>query len=447
MNQRRSHLHFNPSRPTAPHFGRVLLLVVWASSATAQPLSLEEAERRALTTNPSLRQARLEVVAAEERTLQAYSRHLGEGDVVVLANHFEGARLVRPITGPLAPATIASLPFDADQLHAGLTWQIPLFVGGALVEADRAANLLEDAARAQGAHSEAELRYNVRATFRNALTLTHALAGADSLERALEQAEASARLRQEAEASTAVDTLKVRFALASARARRTSLGAQQRTALGLLAALIGDEAELELVDTAVPSSVDDAPAAPAAPEELERSDLRSLRAIAGAQEHRLAAVRAGFWPQLALAGNVFFNAGLTSSPSAPTLEVSLLLKVPVLASIGRIAALREAEANLEIVRERARARALDMHTQVLDAQGRVEAARAALTSSEAQRTLGAEVARVEKLKFESGTGKIEDYLLALSQQFDAETAAWQAQYALQTAHDYLAFTTGNGGSR
>lgn len=412
--------------------------------AAAEPLSLAEAEARAVAANPALRQARLEVVASRERTRQAYARHLGEGDVVVLANHFEGARLVRPITGPLTPATTAALPFDANQLHAGLTWQVPLFAGGALVEADRAANLLEEAARAQAVHSEAELRYNVRATYRNALALTHALEGARSLERALEQAEASARLRQQTQASTAVDPLKIQFAVASARARLATLEAQRSTALALLAALLGEQAEFELADTAASIDGEDAPASP---DEGDRADLRALRAAASAQEHRLAAVRAGFWPQLALAGNVFLNAGPASAPTAPTFEISLLLKVPVFASIGRIPGVREAEASAEASRERARARALDVATQVLDARGRVQAAQAALTSSRAQRVLGAEVARVEKLKFESGTGKIEDYLLALSQQFDAETAEWQAQYALQTARDYLAFTTGKGGSR
>jgi outer membrane protein TolC len=112
-----------------------------------------------------------------------------------------------------------------------------------------------------------------------------------------------------------------------------------------------------------------------------------------------------------------------------------------------VPALREAEAQEGVARERARARALEVGTQVLDARGRVEAARAALLASTSQRTLGAEVARVEKLKFDAGTGRIEDYLLALAQQFDAEAAAWQARYSLQTALDYLVLATGTGGSR
>jgi outer membrane protein TolC len=422
-----------------------LAVLLWSGPALSEPLTQEGAEERALAASPALRIARLEVAAAKERTSQAWSRHLGDADLVVLANHFEGARLVRPIAGPLTPATTAALPFDANQLHGGLTWQIPLFTGGALLEGDRAASLLESAARAQSEHTQAELRYNVRAAFRNALNLDHALTAVRGMERALEQSEAAARLRVQAEASTNVDALKVGFALASAQARRAQLETQLRTARGLLAALMGEEAaDFELTEPPEPALEEPAPGTA---DGLQRRDLVSLRTAAEAQTHRAAAVRAGFWPQLAFAGNVFLNAGLEAAPSAPTFEVSVLLKLPVLASLGRVPALREAEAQEGVARERARARALEVGTQVLDARGRVEAARAALLASTSQRTLGAEVARVEKLKFDAGTGRIEDYLLALAQQFDAEAAAWQARYSLQTALDYLVLATGTGGSR
>jgi outer membrane protein TolC len=421
-----------------------LVVALAATAALGDSLTLAEAQRRALVANPSLRIARLETVAARERTLQAYARHLGEGDLVVQGNHFEGARLVRPITGPLTPTVTAALPFDANQLHAGLTWQIPLFAGGALVEADQAARLLETAATAQAAHTAAELRYNVGAAFRSVLGLGHALTAAAAWETALEHEATAAQLRVKTEAWSNADALKVDFALASAKSRRATLDAQRRTALAYLGALVGEElpAELELIEPEAGSS--EPPSATDGEALRHRKDLVSLQTSADAQEHRVASVRAGFWPQIGLAGNVFLNAGAATGPSTPSLEVTLFLKLPLLGAVGRVPALREAEATAAVSKERARARALEVRTQVLDAQGRVAAARAAVAAGTAQRTLGVELARTEKLRLDSGTGRVEDYLLALAQQFEGETSAWQAGYALESARDFLALATGTG---
>ena len=421
-----------------------LVVALAATAALGDSLTLAEAQRRALVANPSIRIARLETVAARERTLQAYARHLGEGDLVVQGNHFEGARLVRPITGPLTPTVTAALPFDANQLHAGLTWQIPLFAGGALVEADQAARLLETAATAQAAHTAAELRYNVGAAFRSVLGLGHALTAAQAWETALEHEAAAAQLRVKTEAWSNADALKVDFALASAKSRRATLDAQRRTALAYLGALVGEElpAELDLLEPEAGSS--EPPSATDGEALSHRKDLVSLQTSADAQEHRVASVRAGFWPQVGLAGNVFLNAGAATGPSTPSLEVTLFLKLPLLGAVGRVPALREAEATAAVSKERARARALEVRTQVLDAQGRVAAARAAVAAGTAQRTLGVELARTEKLRLDSGTGRVEDYLLALAQQFEGETSAWQAGYALESARDFLALATGTG---
>ena len=54
------------------------------------------------------------------------------------------------------------------------------------------------------------------------------------------------------------------------------------------------------------------------------------------------------------------------------------------------------------------------------------------------------MARVEKLKLDQGTGKIEDYLTAQAQQLRGETAYWQGLYARETALDYFEFVTGGG---
>ncbi|GAO01489.1 outer membrane efflux protein [Anaeromyxobacter sp. PSR-1] len=382
--------------------------------------------------------------------MQAYARHLGEGDLVASGNRFEGARLVRPITGPITPATMAAMPFDRDQLHFGAAWQIPLFAGGALVRGDRAARLAERAADAQASHALDEVRYNVRAAYRNVLATRHALDVSLAYEQALTQDDVSARLQVETEAWSAADAAKVSFALASARARRAALTAQLQSSQALLAAIMGE-------DGAVTYELEDIPDEPAAlPQrsladlsdaaQTGRRDLAGARAAAEAQEERAGAVRAGFWPQLALAGSYLWNRGRDVGRVPETYEVTLQLRIPILSDVGRVFAAREADAVAAQAAERARAKELEVRGQVVDALGRLDAARAGFDAGKAQRALGAEVARVEKLKLESGRGKVEDYLAARAQALEGETGYWQGLYGLQSAYDYLALVTGIGGT-
>ncbi len=445
-----------PSRLAAPAASvwrrlAALLLCSLAGDAAAAPLTIDEAVARALAASPAARAARLEATAAEERTAQAHAKHLGDLDLVGSASRYEGPRLLRPLVGPISPAIISRLPFDQDQLHYGVTWQIPLFAGGALVEGDRAARLAEVSTRHATARSLDELRYNVRAAYRNALGLRHALGAAEAYEEALTRDESSSRLRVEAEAWARADGAKISFALESARARRAALSAQLRTSLGLLAALMGEDGSGPSYD------LRDIPAEPAAPTattegmaaaaQAGRADLLAAREAAEAQRSRAGVVRAGFWPQLSFAGNLLVNKGSSIPSPIDTYELTILLKFPLFSDLGRYHALREAEAAAAAAEERRRAKELEVRTQVLDAAGRLEASRAGLAAGKAQRSLGAEVARVEKLRFEQGTGKVEDYLLARAQQLEGETGYWLALYGLQSAVDYADLVSGSGGHR
>lgn len=431
--------------------GLALFAMTIPGPASGAALTLEQAIDEAMAANPSVRAARLEAIAAGERTSQSYARHLGDADLVGTASRFEAARLVRPLWGPIDSQTIAALPFDRDQFHYGAVWQIPIFSGGALFEGDRAARLLEAAALKTAARAQDELRFNVSAAFRSVLGIRHAIEAAVSYEQALEQDETSARIRVATEAWASVDADKVSFALASARARTAALRSQLANASALLAALMGDDpaqAHHELQD------LTDEPVTPspvAAELTVQAADLRpdlaAARDTAEAQSRRSAVVRGGFWPQIAFAGSFLMNDGPSAGPPVATWDLTIVVKIPLFADVGRAFAVREADAAAAAAAERERAKSLEVKSQVVDAVGRLAAARAALAAGKAQRVLGAEVARVEHMRFEAGIGKVEDYLHARVQALDGETGYWQALYTLQSSVDYLALVTGSGGSK
>ncbi len=422
------------------------LFALSVAVAAAEPLSLHTATERALASNPRLLATKLDAVAARQRTLQSVSRRFGDVDLVGQYNHFNDSRLVRPMAKELLPIT--GFPMDRNQTHYGLSWQIPLLAGGSLREGDRIARLSQEALEQMARFTQEEIRYNVRAAYRNVLVLHHAGLAARAFEKALEEDHKQAQLLLKTGRWATVDAAKVDYALQEARSRRAGLEAQEGNAQALLAALMGQDPPSE------PFELQDLEQVPAAPDAEEatlkrqaqeaRQDLRATRLSTSMAERRKAQTQWSFGPSLALSGSYLKNEAPSINGSFDTHELILSLKIPLFDGGRRFHALSEARANLDAARQRERAKSLEVAAQVEDAQGRLTSAHAQFEAGKAQRQLGAEVARVEHLKLEQGSGRVEDYLAARAQELGGETAYWQSLYALQTANDYRNFVTGKG---
>lgn len=406
------------------------------------PLTLTEAESRAETTNPRLAASRLEAEAAGRRESQARARHFGQIDAVASYNNFESPRLVRPISIEQfeVPALgLYQLPWDQNQTHYGFAFQLPLLAGGALHEGDRSASLARSAAEKTAEFTGDEIRTNVRAAYRNALLVRHALDAARQYAAALTKDEGDAQLKVKLGASAPVDAAKVTYALRGAEAQVAELEAQERTAQAYLAALMGEDPPVGGWDLAdIPDAPPGGPPADALAQALAgRADLAAVRDTTLISESRKRLTVYSFGPRLALEGNVLWNRAPSVSGSLETHEVALTLRLPIFDGLGRVHAVHEAEANLAASRAREKSKELEVAAQVVSARGRMEAARAQLAAGRAQRELGHEVARVERLRLDQGTGKVEDYLAARSQELLGETAYWRGLYALQGAVDEM----------
>ena len=418
-----------------------------AASRAAEPLTMKDAEARAECANPRLTASRLEAVAAEHREEQAHSRHWGQIDAVGSYNNYESPRLVRPISIEQfqVPALgLYQLPWDQNQTHYGFAFQLPLLAGGALHEGDRSASLARSAAEKTASFTRDEVRTNVRAAYRSALLARHALAAARQYAAALTKDEADARLKVRLGASAPVDAAKVTYALRGAEAQVAELETQERTAQAYLAALMGEDPPAEGWDLA------DVAKEPPGASELKdglanaiamRADLAAVRDATLISESRKRLAGASFGPRVALEGNVLWNRAPSVSGSLETHELAVTVRLPLFDGLGRVRAVHEAEASLAAARERERGKELEVAAQVVSARGRMEAARAQLTAGTAQRELGREVARVERLRLDQGTGRVEDYLAARSQELLGETAYWRGLYALQGAADDLELAT------
>ncbi|HQK52462.1 MAG TPA: TolC family protein [Myxococcota bacterium] len=431
---------------------RGTLLLVFAATLVpavvqARPLAFDEAVSRALSANPRLRAAKFDVAAAKARTAEAIGRHFGEVDLVGVYNAYDDARLVRPIAGPLNPAAMGSMPFDQNQFHFGVTWQIPLLASGRLITGDRIARDMARAASATDAHAREEVRYNVRAAYRNLLVLSHALDAVDAYVKALEEDAHAAELKVKVEAWAPVNAQKVLFALEGARAQKARIVAQKQSAEAMLAALMGEDPPTDGFQVAdLPGEPSPAPT-PALQELLEtaragRHDLQAAREALNAARHRRDQARLAFLPEIGVQGSWLGHVAPSVSGTLGTVDFGLYLKIPVLVGATRWYAMNETTAEAAAAAARERAKALEVAGQVSDASARLEAARAQYRAGISRRDLGHEVARVEQLRLVQGTGHLEDYLAARAQEAEGEAAYWQSRYDLETAMDYLEFATG-----
>ena len=433
-------------------------MVLWATLVlplavrASQPLTLEEATQRALGANPRLQSARLTALAAKDRAKEAISRHFGEVDLVGAYNNYESARLVRPISIELfknPSLGMAQLPWDRNQTHYGITYEIPLLASGGLHEGRIMAKLSQNASENLALYTETEIRYNVRSAYRNALTLTHALASVTTYEEALQKDAGDADLRVSLGAWAAVDAAKVHFALESARAQKESVAAQLASVQALVAALMGEDPPPEGYQLA---DVSEEPALPAqAVTESSHAALAGRRDLMATKEsvdialHKKHLAIEAFAPQLVIAGNYLMNDAPSVKDRLDTHEFGVYLKIPLFKGMQRIFEIQAADKDLLAAEQQQRGKELEVMTQVQDALGRLQATRAQYLAGKAQKALGSEVARVEHLKLEQGTGKMEDYLSAKAQELQGETGYWQGLYALQSAVDYYDFVCAPGG--
>ena len=428
----------------------LLPALVGSLAAAGTPLTLSQATEKALAANPGLRAAQLEALASQSRAKAAVGRHFGDLSLVGSYNHFNTERPIAPIAlDYLGPKGFYGLPWAASQFHYGIAWTVPILASGQILEGQRIARLSQSAAEDMALHTQAQIRYNVRATYRQALALHHAHLALEALTAALEKDAADADLKVRLGSWAPVDAAKVHFALESAKAQRDGAAAQEQGAQALLATLMGDPPPQGGYD------LQDLPAEPAVPaldaqaltdQALAgRRDLKAVQAGTKIFERKKALSLEAYLPQVGLTGLALKNHG-PNLPTYDTNEVSLNLKWTLFSGRQRTQNLHAAQAELLQAREKEKAKDLEIRSQVTEAIERVKAAQAQLAAGKAQRTLGAEVARIEHLKLEQGSGRMEDYLVGRSQELQGTTGYWQGLYALQSALEYLDFVRAKGES-
>jgi len=392
--------------------------------AAGTHLSLDDAIAEALAAGPGL-QALGSTAEADRREAKAASRRRwGTLDGVASYTYFSDDVIVRPISSQLLAGGFASLPFDDQQLHWGVVAEVPLYLGGKLSNGVKIAKLSAEKSTALLKGTRWQVRFNV-------ISLYSAAQGLDAVDQALErQVSALQTTNSHLELMVSegkrpdVDRLKVVEELEGARANRAAVRANRLKAATLLLALMGRYPTGHIVVDPLPQTL---PGLTETPTDLRASldqvsTVRQARLTLEQAESGVRLATSEFIPKVVARGNFLVNDGQSLDRTYNTWALSLGVVVPLIHGGARSehrAAAKERRQAAEHALVKAQ---LDTAAHLEDALAEFEAAHTAVEAAEARVAAGAEAARIEQIRYDTGAGTIEDLLRARAREEGARSA-------------------------
>jgi len=392
-------------------------------------LTLKEAVAEALAHAPALQVAAQQEQQARSKAKAVRRTRFGEVDAVAGYSHYQDDQIVRPIARQLLAAGIAGLPFDRNQWRYGLTFQVPLYLGGRLSASVAVAALQADQAAALLEGGRWQTRFNATSLYASGQTLEALGRAIDANLAALEQTRRRLALAVQVGKRPELDLLKMADEIAGARARRADVQANAARVRALLLALLARDPAGALRLEPLPNQ----PPSPATSHEDQRalalaaSPVRRA-SLAAEQAHQATRIaRAAFLPSLAARASYLRSDAPSVAAPFNTWDVSVGVAMPVFTGGGRgaeLAAARHGEGAADSALTRAR---LDQEARLVEAQARWDAARTELEAAEAGVAAAREAARIEQVRYDSGAGTIDDLLRARARELSADGALVQAR--------------------
>ena len=415
-----------------------------ASGSPASPLktahlSLTETVTEALRANPGLKALAHRTEAARRDAAAATGARWGELNLVGNYSRLSDDQILRPLSSELLAGGIPNLPFDREQLHYGAVYELPLYVGGRLVNQIKITRLEAQKAELLLEGTRWQVRFNAVSLYAAAQAIDGMRVALDGQIAALEKTHARLDEMVSSGKRPKLDWLKAFEELAGAQAQRANLTAERIRVAGLLLALLGR-------DPMGTVTVDPLPVGPAVtsagPDDLKAtltasSSLHTALIEAEQAERGVSSARGAFLPKVSVSANYMENTGPTINRSLETWGVSLGVALPIFDGNARHQRLASAREKRQAAQEALTQTELRIAAGLQEALARLEAARTVLASAQAQVAAGGEAARIEQVRYDTGADTIEDLLRALAREQGAKAALAAAQAGLITAGERI----------
>jgi len=430
-----------------PTLALVLSLAYLASAVEARgaELTLEQLVRSALQGFPTVEAARAGSDEARAALTEAGAARFPSVRLTGSGTRYEEPMLVSPIHG-FTPSLLP--PFDEIVYQTTISLAYPIFDGGGRGARIRAARGRTQAANAELSATEQSLMTQVIRAYLETLGFRQVVEAHDLRLEALRAERGRVSLMRRAGRTAPIDSLRVEAALANGEAERVRATSQLDVAERSLARLAGltfdqvhgvplgpigmsDSAGV-LRDTLLENAHALSPA------------VRQAAAQKSAAGAALDAARSQRWPEIRLAGGY---SGWTYPDGSPTWEwnTSLQMTWSVFDGGAIGGAIAKARAAHHGADERLRLAALGLDQEVDRALAGLDESQARARSLSAAVDRFAEVARIEKLLLESGSGTQTNYLTAEADLLGARAGLIEARHASVAAHAELARLTGQLG--
>jgi outer membrane protein TolC len=405
-----------------------------AGPDTSGTLSLQEAVGYSLDVYPTVLQAQAESrqahATAGEQTADWFPKLSLSGSAV----RYEEQMLVTPIHG-FRPDVIP--PFDATLYQGALSLQFKVFDGFGRSARISSAKAGARAADSRISAARQELMVRTATAYLGTLTAGEMLRAHVHRREALVSERERIRTVRGAGKAADVEMLRIEAALASAEAEKVRLEDVLNVAERQLARLTGLDPErcryANLAATSLRAPMEGDRAALLELARAGNPEIHAARAQLQAAQSGTKAARSARWPALRLVGNYLGFA----SPEVDVVaewNAGLYLTWPIFTGGATNKSIDRADASYEAARHQEREielqieRALDVAlAETHDAQSRVASLQVAADSY-------TEVARIEKLLLESGTGTQTDFLDAQADLLSARAGLAEAKntYVLAT---------------
>ncbi|MBR9987691.1 MAG: TolC family protein [Desulfosarcina sp.] len=409
-------------------------------------LTLSRAIDIALANNPEIAAVQWDTAAAEDRQQVAQaaawptlSAEAGYG------RNLDAQRLI--------PTRFNGEPgvFDRDIYRGDLVLRFPLFTGGRITNEIRAAELLAQSEQKRLARTHEELVFNLASTFYALLSQREVIRSLEFSISAMDEHHKQIADLLAAQKAARVDLLRTEVRIADLRQNlvreQNALAVYKR----LLVNLMGVDQDAETI--AIDGTLVTEPEPELSPDNLtitalkRRGDYLSARARLEAQAGRVDAARAGSWPVVNLVGSYGMKGAASPEDEGNATKseedvgaVGVTLTVPLFEGGRTAAQVRQERAALAAAQERLRKLELQIRREVETAALNVRSGNARIEAIRASIAQAKESLRIERMKYDLGSGSLTDVLDAQSALLQSETnfARAVADYRIALANLKLA---------
>ena len=397
------------------------------SMAIRGPLTLSRAIQIALANSPEIAAVQWDATSADNRQKAVEAGRWPVLSAEAEYGHFLDAQRLIP-----ARYNGESGVFDRDIYRGDLVIKFPLFTGGRLTNEIGAAELLAQSEGKRLARTREELVFNLASTFYAMLSQHEVIRSLEFSISAMNEHRKQIADLLAAQKAARVDLLRTEVRIADLRQylvrEQNTLAVQKR----LLVNLMGVDQDAETI--AIDGTLAAAPEPELSPDNLtitamkRRSDYLAARVRLEAQARRIDAARAGSWPVVNLVGSY----GVKGAPSPEDTgdntkseedvgAVGIAVTVPLFEGGRTTAQVGQERAALAAAQERLRKLELQIRREVETAALNVRSGSARIRATRASIAQAKESLRIERMKYDLGSGSLTDVLDAQSALLQSET--------------------------